>query len=82
MLAYDTLFLLLLREQAGLTQKELGNILGVSDQTVCNWETGARLLKLTIKQTLILCDALNCSLHDLSDDQSNHRNFPSPHQHR
>lgn len=32
--------LLSLRKQTGLSQEELGNVVGVSRQTVSKWETG------------------------------------------
>lgn len=35
--------LLSLRKQTGLSQEELGNVVGVSRQTVSKWETGVSL---------------------------------------
>ena len=32
-----------MRHQAGLTQREVGQVLGVSSVAVCRWEAGARL---------------------------------------
>lgn len=57
------------REKAGKTQREVANALGVTDQTVSNWENGVRQMKLTIRQTISLCQVLNCSLEDLLEEE-------------
>jgi len=31
-----------LREEKGLTQKQLGKEMGVASNTICNWEVGTR----------------------------------------
>lgn len=41
-----------LREQRGLTQKELGERLGVSDKAVSKWETGRGLPDITLLEDL------------------------------
>ena len=56
-----------LREKAGLTQRQLGDTIGVSDQTVFNWEKGIHLPKLTPAQTIALCKALSCSIEELAE---------------
>lgn len=51
------------RKAAGKTQKELGEILGVSEAMVCQWETGARVPKQeTIKK---IADGLGITPFDL-----------------
>lgn len=54
-----------LRNEAGLTQREIALALGVTDKTVSNWELGNRTLKLTPSQTLTLCGLLKCDLETL-----------------
>lgn len=54
-----------LRKQRGLTQRQIAEALGVTDQTVSNWEAGRFEPKLTIRQTQALCQILECSLQDL-----------------
>jgi transcriptional regulator with XRE-family HTH domain len=55
-----------LRENAGLTQRKLAERLGVTVQTVSNWETGHREPRMNPSQTLKLCQSLNCSLEQLA----------------
>jgi transcriptional regulator with XRE-family HTH domain len=55
-----------LRENAGLTQRKLAERLGVTVQTVSNWETGYREPRMNPSQTLKLCQSLNCSLAQLA----------------
>jgi DNA-binding XRE family transcriptional regulator len=56
-----------LREEAGLSQKELGNVLGVTDQTVSNWEKARAIPKLTIRQVVELLAVLPCTLTELAE---------------
>lgn len=56
-----------LREEAKLTQEELGNILGVTDQTVSNWEKNRSIPKLTVRQVVELLAALPCTLTELAE---------------
>ncbi len=44
------------REKAGFTQKQLGDLLGVSDVTVSRWETGHREPDLGTQ--MAICEAL------------------------
>lgn len=57
---------MLLRTRANKTQREVGEAVGVTDQTVSNWETGESLPRLTPARMLRLCEVLNCSLVDLA----------------
>lgn len=59
-----------LRSKAALTQRQIAEALGITVQTVSNWETGIRTPKLTPKETLSLCRILNCSLEELADEVS------------
>jgi DNA-binding XRE family transcriptional regulator len=56
-----------LREKSGLTQRQMGELLGVTDQTVSNWERGVKAMKLTVKQTRLLCRLFNCTIEELDD---------------
>lgn len=60
-----------LRERAGLTQRQVAQALGKTDQTVSNWETGARAPKLTPTEMLKLCRVLNCTLEELATEVEN-----------
>jgi transcriptional regulator with XRE-family HTH domain len=53
-----------LREKAGLTQRELSSILGVTETTIANWERGRSGLDW-IERLIKLCRTLNCDLEDL-----------------
>jgi putative transcriptional regulator len=59
--------LMTLRQKAALNQSELAEILGVSKQTISNWEVGRKIPTLTIPQTKALCKALGVTLDDLPD---------------
>lgn len=56
-----------LREKRDLTQKKIAETLGVTEQTVRNWEQGKAVPKLTIAQTKALCRLLNLSIEELPD---------------
>jgi transcriptional regulator with XRE-family HTH domain len=58
-----------LREKAGLTQRELSSILGVTETTIANWERGRSGLDW-IERLIKLCRALDCNLEDLVTEQS------------
>lgn len=55
-----------LREHAGLTQRELALMVGVTETTIANWERGRSGLEW-IDRLIKLCKALDCSLDDLID---------------
>ena len=57
-----------LRIEAGLTQKQIADGLGVSEQTVRNWEQGKHPPRLTIPQVKKLCSLLHKSLDELPDN--------------
>ncbi|OWY64513.1 transcriptional regulator [cyanobacterium TDX16] len=63
-----------LRKRLNLTQRQVALAVGVTDQTVSNWEKGVYKPRLTPAQTLALCQILRCSLEELvavtSDDES------------
>lgn len=48
-----------LREAAGLTQRELGNRIGVSGQAVSQWETGVK--RPSVENLTKLADVLETS---------------------
>lgn len=54
-----------LRKRLGLTQKQVADAIGVTDQTVSNWEAGRFEPRLTISQTQALCRVLQCPLEEL-----------------
>ncbi len=58
-----------LREKAGLTQRELSLILGVTETTIANWERGRSGLDW-IERLIKLCQALDCDLEDLVTEES------------
>jgi putative zinc finger/helix-turn-helix YgiT family protein len=45
------------RENLGLTQKQLANLLGVGEATVFRWETGAQIQQRAVDRFLRLCFA-------------------------
>lgn len=59
--------LVVLRIEAGLTQRDIAAALGVSEQTVRNWEQGKHDPRLTIPQVKKLCRLLKKSLDELPD---------------
>ena len=54
-----------LRKQRDLSQRDIAQALGITDQTVSNWEQGRSEPRLTIRQVVLLCRILDCSLTDL-----------------
>ena len=53
-----------LREQAGLTQRDIAQELGVTETTIANWERGRSGLDW-IDRLIRLCQVLDCDLTDL-----------------
>ena len=60
-------FMRLMRERAGLTQRELGKIIGKSDQAVSDWERGQSVPSLTPPTMKLLCEALGITFDELAD---------------
>ncbi|WP_231510497.1 helix-turn-helix transcriptional regulator [Fischerella sp. PCC 9605] len=56
-----------LRESLGLTQKQIADAVGVTDQTVSNWERGVHVPRLTLRQTVKLCEITKRTVEDLAD---------------
>ena len=54
-----------LRRDRGLTQKQVADALGITVQTVSNWEVGRAEPKLTIRQFKLLLEVLHCSADEL-----------------
>lgn len=61
------LTLMKVRERAGLTQRQLADVLGVTISTVSNWERGVQVPRLTFWQTQKLMNACQCSIDELVD---------------
>ncbi|MGF1515679.1 MAG: helix-turn-helix transcriptional regulator [Elainellaceae cyanobacterium] len=57
-----------LRQSRHLTQRQIADALGITVQTVSNWEVGRAEPKLTIRQFKALLQILDCSVEDLPDD--------------
>jgi transcriptional regulator with XRE-family HTH domain len=55
-----------LRESLGLTQRQIAEVVGVTDQTVSNWERGVNLPRLTPMQTAKLCQITRLSIEELA----------------
>ncbi|MEG3890103.1 MULTISPECIES: helix-turn-helix transcriptional regulator [unclassified Microcoleus] len=53
-----------LREQAGLTQLEVSQLLGVTENTVANWEKGRSGIEW-IERIVKVCKLFDCSAEDL-----------------
>ena len=58
-----------LRKQHDLSQRDIAQALGITDQTVSNWEQGRSEPRLTIRQVVLLCRILDSSLTDLDDGE-------------
>nr|WP_228014804.1 helix-turn-helix transcriptional regulator [Fortiea sp. LEGE XX443] len=54
----------MLRERAGLTQLELSRLVGVTESTIQNWESG-RTGTDHIERIVRFCKALDCQVEDL-----------------
>ncbi|NER34128.1 MAG: helix-turn-helix transcriptional regulator [Oscillatoria sp. SIO1A7] len=53
-----------LRDKAGLTQRELSILVGVTENTIQNWERGRSIVE-QILRLIRLCNVLDCKLEDL-----------------
>lgn len=54
------------RKKAGLSQKELSDILNINHSTISKWETNKAFPRLEV--ILRLCKILKCSLDDLTKE--------------
>jgi DNA-binding XRE family transcriptional regulator len=57
-----------LRKELDLTQKAVAEALGVTEQTVRNWEQGKAIPRLTIPQTKVLCKLLRKPIESIPDN--------------
>lgn len=56
------------RKELGMSQRELGEILGRGDQTISNWESGIYVARLTVLEFKQLCRTLQWSeIEELPD---------------
>ena len=56
-----------LRKKHGLKQKDIADALGVTEDTVANWERGRSIPKLTIRQVKNLCQLFGKPIEYLPD---------------
>lgn len=56
-----------LRDDAGLTQKDLAEKVGVTETTIANWESGRRGLEWMVRFKN-LCEALKCEIEELIEE--------------
>lgn len=59
------LTLMKVRTRAGMTQKQLADLLGVTISTVSNWERGVQVPRLTFSQTKLFMEASGHSIDEL-----------------
>lgn len=57
-----------LREKIGLTQKQLGDLVGVDTSTIRNWEYGKG--SETFAKVARLCKVLECDIEDLFEEEA------------
>ena len=55
------------RKLNSMTQKQLGNLVGVSTAAVSNWETGSN--SIDIDSLFKVCKALNVSISEITEDK-------------
>ncbi|HEY9598511.1 MAG TPA: helix-turn-helix transcriptional regulator [Cyanophyceae cyanobacterium] len=55
-----------LRERANLRTVDVASIVGVSDMTIRNWESGKTIPKLRLDQFVVLCRTYKCSIEELN----------------
>ncbi len=55
------------RKELGLTQRQIAEAVGVTVQTVSNWETGLYNPKLTLEQVDKLCQVLKADVKELKE---------------
>lgn len=57
-----------LRKELDLTQKHVADAIGVTEQTVRNWEQGKAVPRLTISQMKALCKLLKRPIEEIPDN--------------
>lgn len=57
--------MLQLRRERGITQKQVARALGVTEQTVRNWEHGRIEPRFTVAQFKVLCNLLGKTLDEM-----------------
>ena len=67
-LVVNFLKLAALREKIGLTQKQLGDLVGVDTSTIRNWEYGKG--SETFAKVARLCKVLECDIEDLFEEEA------------
>ena len=60
-------FILEMRKQKGLTQKELAEMVGISDKTISKWECGNSMPDISYLESL--CNSLGISVNELLSGQ-------------
>lgn len=60
------------RREAGLTQKELADAIGVTEPAISHYETGRR--QVTVSKLVAIAMALGCTLDELCDDENSPAN--------
>lgn len=60
--------LVAMRLAKGLTQKDLADALGKTEQAIRNWEHGKSEPKLTLAETKTFCRLLGKTLEEMPDD--------------
>lgn len=67
-------FISVCRKQKKMTQRELGEKLGVTEKAISNWENGRNMPDLSLFKPL--CDELNITINDLmSGEKINNENY-------
>ncbi|MDG2992023.1 helix-turn-helix domain-containing protein [Candidatus Synechococcus calcipolaris G9] len=61
----------MLRQKVSLSQEQLGELLGVTRQTISEWENGRSMPTLNPSEMQKLCHLLNCSLAELVEALEN-----------
>jgi DNA-binding XRE family transcriptional regulator len=56
------------RKALKLTQKQVGDAIGVTSRTIQSWELGEHPPKLTLLKAWQLCQVLQCTLEELAKD--------------
>ena len=60
-------FILEMRKQKGLTQKELAELVGISDKTISKWECGNSMPDISYLE--VLCNSLDITVNELLSGQ-------------